>query len=956
MRIFISYSHDSDEHRETVLALSERLRKDGIDAQIDQYVRGTPTKGWPRWMRDELDAAEFVLVVCSETYYRRFRGNEDAREGKGVDWEGALITQEIYDSKSTTVKFVPVLVSETDESYIPEPLRAHTHYVFTAEPRYDALYEFLRGVAGVAPSPLGPLKLLAPKTGKPLTFKHDGKQRIATSRLPNLADKLVGRDEELATLEVAWSDPHIHIASLVAEGGVGKTALAVEWMSRLAARDWPGVERYFDWSFYSQGVREQGGASADAFVDAALRHFEDPLPRSTSPYERGERLAHLVAERPTVLILDGVEPLQHGPGAVRGRVKNPALEMLLKGLAQRPFRGLCLVTTREPIADLGSYHGKTVREWKLDRLSEEAGAEVLHNAGARRAGAKSIAERDAELRVASREVGGHALTLRLLGRFLKTAHGGDIRRRDRVELGKADEQQGGHASRVMSAYEDWLGDEGGDDGRRQLAILRLLGLFDRPASEGCISALRREPVIQGLTEPLVGIDEEDWNAALTGLEECWLVSRVDAALDAHPLIREYFARRLLEQDGKSWKAAHGRLYEHLRDSTEHWPGTVEGLQPLYQAVVHACDARREQEACDSVYRDRILRGGEFFSANKLGALGADLGAIACFFDKPWSVVSSSLRKADQSWLLHEAATRLRAIGRLTEAIEPMREAVQQVTKGEKWRQAAIGAGNLGDLELTLGDLKAAVVDLEQSIKLADRSGNEFQRVRTRATLAHALHQAGHRESARTGFREAETMQAVRQPEYPLLYSLGNFLYCDLLLADAEREAAREAEATSELIESCRGVEVRALTVLEWTQGHEWVLDIALDRLTIGRARLYLALLGRTELETARAVVERAVEGLRRAGHQDHLPRGLLTRAWVRFAVIDEAGARTDLDEAQEIAERGPMPLHLADIHLYRARLFRDRAALAEARRLIDKHGYERRRREVNDADEMAKDW
>jgi SEFIR domain len=66
-RVFITYSHDSSEHRHRVLALAERLRKDGVDAHLDQYVAGTPAKGWPRWMEDRLEWAQFVLVICTET-------------------------------------------------------------------------------------------------------------------------------------------------------------------------------------------------------------------------------------------------------------------------------------------------------------------------------------------------------------------------------------------------------------------------------------------------------------------------------------------------------------------------------------------------------------------------------------------------------------------------------------------------------------------------------------------------------------------------------------------------------------------------------------------------------------------------------------------------------------------------------------------------------------------------
>ncbi|HWK88988.1 MAG TPA: SEFIR domain-containing protein, partial [Longimicrobium sp.] len=143
IRVFLSYSHDFPAHEERVLAFSERLRKGGINAQIDQYVSGTPRSGWARWMLDELDAAQFVLLVCTETYYRRFRGKEQPGKGKGADWEGALITQEIYDSRSQTVKFIPLLFDTDDDRFIPEPLRSVTRYTLDSEAAYERLYDFL---------------------------------------------------------------------------------------------------------------------------------------------------------------------------------------------------------------------------------------------------------------------------------------------------------------------------------------------------------------------------------------------------------------------------------------------------------------------------------------------------------------------------------------------------------------------------------------------------------------------------------------------------------------------------------------------------------------------------------------------------------------------------------------------------------------------------------------------
>jgi SEFIR domain len=160
-KVLISYSHDSPEHEQRVLGLAERLRKDGVDVQLDQYVAGTPTRGWPRWMNDQLDSVEFVLVVCTETYQRRFLGREEPDKGKGADWEGSLITFELYHARSETNKFVPVFFNRQDESFIPRLLSGHTRYLLSSEDNYAKLYDFLIGQAGVVPGTLGPLKTRA---------------------------------------------------------------------------------------------------------------------------------------------------------------------------------------------------------------------------------------------------------------------------------------------------------------------------------------------------------------------------------------------------------------------------------------------------------------------------------------------------------------------------------------------------------------------------------------------------------------------------------------------------------------------------------------------------------------------------------------------------------------------------------------------------------------------------
>jgi SEFIR domain len=188
-RVFISYSHDSLEHARRVMGFAERLRKDGVDAQLDQYVAGTPARGWPRWMEDQLDSSEFILVICTETYCQRFLGREEPDKGKGADWEGSLITLELYHTRSDTNKFVPVLFDRQDECFIPRQLSGHTHYLLSSEDNYAKLYAFLTGQAGVVPGKLGPLKTRAREAVEPLTFGERGKETSAAGKLDGVLDR-----------------------------------------------------------------------------------------------------------------------------------------------------------------------------------------------------------------------------------------------------------------------------------------------------------------------------------------------------------------------------------------------------------------------------------------------------------------------------------------------------------------------------------------------------------------------------------------------------------------------------------------------------------------------------------------------------------------------------------------------------------------------------------------------
>ena len=768
-------------------------------------------------------------------------------------------------------------------------------------------------------------------------------QRISLAKLPSTHPDLFGRERELALLDDAWADPQTHVIEFVAWGGVGKTALVNKWLAGLAAEGFRGAARVFGWSFYSQGAAEGRQASADPFIAAALRWFGDPQPDAGSPWDKGERLAELVQASRTLLVLDGLEPLQYPPGEMAGRLRDPGMASLLRELA-RHNPGLCIVTTRLAADELRDCEGVTVRRHDLEALSPAAGEALL-----RRAGVKGT---PAELQAASTDYSGHALTLTLLGSYLATVHRGEIRQRDKIGRLTDERRQGGHARRVMASYERWFA------GKPEAAILRLMGLFDRPAEGGAIKALLAAPAIAGLTEPLTGLSPADWAYAVAALREARLLDAADDAdpdvLDAHPLVREHFGEQLRGAHAAAWAAAHGRLYEHYRQAAAERPDTLEAMAPLYAAVAHGCAAGRHQDALDDVYWLRISRRSEHFSWSKLGAFGADLAALAGFFDAdpPWRRPVAGLREAAKAFILNEAGFDLRALGRLAEALAPMAAGLEAYVAQEQWEFAARLAGNLSELALTAGDLPAALRYAAQSVELADRSGDAFMRMYDRTTLADALHQAGRLDAAAARFREAEEMQRARQPEYPLLYSLQGYRYCDLLLAQGQAEEVLR----------------RAEKFFEWRVPEDSLLDIALDHLTLGRAHLMLhltprppSLAGKGEQRglggsgRAAAELDQAVTGLRQAGAQEFIVRGLLARAGLRRVTADFERARCDLDEALLIATRGGMRLHQADCRLEYGRLSLatgDSAGAREhcavARRLVAELGYGRRDREVRE--------
>lgn len=161
--IFISYSRESDAHSERVLRLADRLRNEGLDCNFDQYV-DAPSEGWPLWMERQISDSTYVLIICTEAYAKKARGNSEPGKGNGIRFESLLTYQEILEAASMNNKFIPVLFSREDIPFILKPLKSFQHYVIDLDidfdDGYEDLYRRLTNQPKILKPPVGDLEML----------------------------------------------------------------------------------------------------------------------------------------------------------------------------------------------------------------------------------------------------------------------------------------------------------------------------------------------------------------------------------------------------------------------------------------------------------------------------------------------------------------------------------------------------------------------------------------------------------------------------------------------------------------------------------------------------------------------------------------------------------------------------------------------------------------------------
>jgi hypothetical protein len=172
-KVFISYSHDSPEHAVKVLTLANKLRSEGIDAIIDQY-EPWPEKGWSQWMLKQVSEATFVLMICTEMYYKGAMDKLGEEEKKGVKYEWHLINSYFYQDGAVNKRFLPVIFKENARDFIPDPFIDMPRFCVATNEGYEDLYRRLTNQPRATMPELGKFKSLGVPEAKTNFFVDTG--------------------------------------------------------------------------------------------------------------------------------------------------------------------------------------------------------------------------------------------------------------------------------------------------------------------------------------------------------------------------------------------------------------------------------------------------------------------------------------------------------------------------------------------------------------------------------------------------------------------------------------------------------------------------------------------------------------------------------------------------------------------------------------------------------------
>ncbi len=663
----------------------------------DKYVQG---------MQEAAAECDLAIVILSENFLMsRFAAAE-------------RMTALAQDSSGRPRKLIPVVVDQVR----PGGLWASLMRVEICDlPEEMARDEILRALA--------PTQVLGPafpgaRLPRPSTARAVG-PRVDVWRLSSSPAQMVGRSAESETLTRGWLSGNYNVVTVIGWGGVGKTTLIANWLAEMAAYRYHDAEGVFAWSFDGQSDGENW-VTSDQFFDALIRFLDVETATSSTTWERCREATKKLQQTRSLIVLDGLERVQHPPGPMEGTFRERVMQMFIREIAALNA-GMLILTSRLPIIDIDAYMGKTCQSVPIPELSRAESIEILTRTG--------IQGDTAELSRIADEVRDHPLSLRLLSGYLQTVFNGDARMWESSGLARAIAGDGGNASAIMDQYAAWF------DGRAELQLLQLLGLFNREAAEDELAVLRDRPTCAGLNDQLAAMSRADFAYAVSSLRRAGLIQNQSkrGRVDAHPLVREYFQRHFRERSPDAYREGHRRLRDLLAAKASERPRDLQACAPVLAAIWHGTRAGENADALDRLYWPRLAQEHHFLR-DGLGAAASNHAVISYLLDETGG---TALTAGQTSRLLAEQSLDLRMMGNTAEAIFPLVEAIRLTRTLGDPMVLINQLRHLSQLELALGKVDDACRHAGEALQVStDQHASSIEILSSQTSCAFALLHAG----------------------------------------------------------------------------------------------------------------------------------------------------------------------------------------------------------------------
>lgn len=708
------------------------------------------------------------------------------------------------------------------------------------------------------------------------------KQKYAWNNAPSSLNEWVGREELLKAMDQDWRESKKKIIGLIGFGGEGKSSLARRWIDKLLEDDAkPQPDGVFWWGFYDR-------PSIDEFFEAALNYIGggnvDLLYRFPSSTAKAHFLAGVLHGGRYIFILDGLEALQHQAGDQHGLLKNHDLRQFLEFFASPDHKSFCLITSRITMQDLMKY--TSYRQYDVERLNADDGRDLLKELG--------VIGSNIELDKLVVEWDGHALALSLLASYLVDRYHGDITRIGDLPILNADEPRYSRVRRVLDRYDGPLNEY-------ERAFMKFFSAFRLPVDETAFSIVFRVKLENpnAINAPIASLDDVDFDSLVKHLMACRILyyNSESRQYTTHPLIRAYYSKLLASSDCILVQEMHAKIKDYyltIANGILDDP-SLEDLEPLIEAIYHACNANCYDEAFN-ISRNRINKGNKFWLTRKLGAWETALSILQGFF--PYYDVSQEPLAINPKYkwsILSEVGFCMMNLGYLNQAELSFKHSNQMALKSENWDDASISYRNLAYVYSLLGELDKGEDVAYQALMLARKANNKRHESHAFARYAWISHLKGNIEKANINFKKAEILRQDTDQYKYFLYRVDGTHYAEHLIRKGDNQYAWKITNEN----------------LEISLSNHWSDSICRCHRVLGNLTAKLG-----QYEVAREHFDKSLQIARSISHRPVLIRALSARGMWRARYAKNAReAYSDLEEAQNYAISSGYRIYETDIHI-----------------------------------------